>query len=449
MSLGMPSPYPFQRTGAAFMREQLLTRGAVANCDDMGLGKTLQALLCVPAGARLLVVCPASLRAVWKMEIRRWRKDLWPTIVRGRRAFRWPTDPETPLVMSYESLPAPPEKGKVDYASPEALTYLIYDEAHFLKNYKSKRHRSASALARKCRRAGGKVIGLTGTPLENAPLELWGTLEAIGGLAWDAFGNFGAFASLFPDRERTAYGTEWGLPGPQLAVKLRRVTIRRHKRDVLPDLPVKTWRNYPVEIGAKVRAGLNAALRELCSLGIDIEDQDSDRLYAALSGIDAFAILSKARAGLALAKVPALLDLIESYESAGEPLVVFSAHRKPIEAVGERQGWATILGGTSDAARGQTIRDFQDGRLHGVAATIRAGGVGVTLTKGCHGAFVDLDWTPTANMQAEDRLCRIGQTRGVVITRMVADHPIDRRVLEVLGEKAALVRAAVDASAVR
>jgi len=82
-----------------------------------------------------------------------------------------------------------------------------------------------------------------------------------------------------------------------------------------------------------------------------------------------------------------------------------------------------------------------------VALTIRAGGVAITLTRAAHALFVDRDLTPGTNDQAEDRICRIGQTRGCVIRTLVANHALDQRVSEILCTKRSVIDASVGASA--
>jgi hypothetical protein len=93
-------------------------------------------------------------------------------------------------------------------------------------------------------------------------------------------------------------------------------------------------------------------------------------------------------------------------------------------------------------------RKFRYGRLKGVGITIRAGGVGLTLTHAWKALFVDLDWNPGSNWQAEDRVCRIGQTSNTVeIVRMVSNHALDKHVQKLLQWKIAMVQNAVGRSA--
>jgi SNF2 family DNA or RNA helicase len=99
------------------------------------------------------------------------------------------------------------------------------------------------------------------------------------------------------------------------------------------------------------------------------------------------------------------------------------------------------MGGVSQKRRDEAIDAFQAGKLRGIACTIQAGGVGITLTKAHHAVFIDRTFVPGDNLQAEDRVCRIGQDRGVIISDIVCDHPIDRRVHELLRKKEKLIAA--------
>jgi hypothetical protein len=140
-----------------------------------------------------------------------------------------------------------------------------------------------------------------------------------------------------------------------------------------------------------------------------------------------------------------MLEYVEECEDAEVPLVVFSCHTAPVMALSEREGWEVITGATSSEARAEIVRRFQAGELRGVALTIAAGGVGLTLTRAWKALFVDLDWTPALNWQAEDRICRIGQTNNkVLIVRMVSEHILDQHVLRLMSEKIAWIQGAIE-----
>ncbi len=439
--------YPYQRAGVAWLRQR--PRALLA--DDMGCGKTLQALMAVPRNTGTVVVCPAVVKGVWEAEAARWRPDLTVTVLRGLGSFRWPV-PNEIVVLNYELLPAhvigahrlramDPRFGP----PPMGLT-VIGDEAHIVRNRDARRTQRFRTLARAALKAGGNIWLLTGTPMLSRPLELYNVLSAAE-LETDAFGTWSNFVELFRLRRGGYMGKQLvcaGSPDPSVPRLLGRVCLRRTRREVLPQLPPKTEREIVVpdldDAVAKICDDAIALLREA---GIDLTD--STLSVDLTDSREVMQRIAAARSALATAKIPALVALAETYEAASEPLIVFSAHRPPVDVFAEREGWATITGDTSAARRTQIAEDFRAGKYRGLAATIPSAGVGLTLSGGvanaCHVAFCDLDWTPALNAQAADRVHRIGQTRGVLVTRLVADHVLDRHVTRLLVEKQALIAA--------
>jgi superfamily II DNA or RNA helicase len=425
--------YPFQRAGVTWLASR--TSGALL-ADQMGLGKTVQALASLPERAPVIVVCPALAKGVWAREAAKWRPDYSVSVLSGSKTWRLPVVGEI-VVASYGILPT--ELGSV----PAGLVVLA-DEIHACKNTKAARTVRFRALATAARAAGGRTIGLTGTPLLNSPPETWSILQALG-LGGEAFGNWDCFAAVMGGY-RGSYGYEWGTPRDPEAVGtcLKRVMLRRVRAEVLPELPVKTYREISCEI--------DRATSKVCDAAITALGPELTASFATSTGIAAttanvlpsFQQISAARKALATAKLPSLLALVEEYEEQSEPLVVFSAHLEPIQALAGRPGWAIITGDTPSVERTRIEDRFQAGELKGVAATIKAGGVAITLTRAAHAVFVDRDWTPALNDQAEDRVCRIGQTRGCLITILVADHALDQRIAELLGSKSATIEATVE-----
>lgn len=457
--------YPYQAAGAAWLRG----RRAALLADEMGLGKTAQALRAAPEGAPVLVVAPAVVRGAWAAEAALWRPDLAVAVLRGRGSFRWPAAGEL-VVTTWDLLP-PRACGRATAGAEDAWRdpagahrhgpachplpgpapaglVAVLDEAHYAKAPGARRTQAARAVASAARAAGGAAWGLTGTPVLGRPPELWAVLRLVGleRAVWP--GGWTEFQRDFGARRNRWGGVEYGAPLADLGPRLSRALLRRRRAEVLPDLPAKTRRDVPVELppGDPARALCDAALAALAAEGIDLREA-ADLARATRADGAAFEALSAARAALAATKTAAALDVAAEMEEAEEPVVVFAAHRGPVTALAAREGWAAITGDTSPEERTRLVEEFQAGRLRGLACTIAAGGVGVTLTRAAHVVFVDLDWTPARNAQAEDRLVRIGQRRAVVVHRLVADHALDERVLELLDQKAALVEATVEAAA--
>jgi SWI/SNF-related matrix-associated actin-dependent regulator 1 of chromatin subfamily A len=411
--------FPFQVDGVEFLA--LKTRALLA--DDMGLGKTVQVLMALENDSRTLVVCPNSVRYVWRDELLRWRPDLQPVVVASGRATV--PSPGEVVIVNFEKAPL------VKDAAQFNGVRLVVDEAHFCKNFRSLRTKKITAVAK----VAVSTWLLTGTPLANRPLDLWGTLNA-GGMAFEVFGTFQRFVTLFGGHKNRWGGWEFApKPIPEAAERLRRVMLRRHKDDVLQDLPSKRYQTIVVN---GLDKKLMKKLDELASLA---------DVFIDAGELPPFEKFSAIRAELATFKISAAEDLIASYEEAGEPVVVFSAHRAPVETLGAREGWGMIAGGMSAEDRAATVKAFQTGELKGIALTIGAGAEGLTLTKASRMLFVDLDWVPGRNLQAEDRIRRIGQTaQSLEYIRLVVDHAMDRRVLELLDSKARLIEGAVEAT---
>lgn len=437
--------YPFQKEGVQWLAGH--DTGVLA--DEMGLGKTIQALISLPKDAPVLVVCPASLKGNWKNEIRKWRPDFMVGALAGRGSWRWPAAGEI-VIVNYDILPE--EEGLEKKSGTLATeffeggriclkgTVLIGDEAHAVKNSKAQRTKRFRKISELVRERGGRTWGLTGTPLLNRPLELWYVLHAFG-LAEKAFRNFNNFCTLFGG-SKTSFGVQWdSRPSPGAAELLKVVMLKRDREVVLPQLPTKTWRTIEVDIDRETSRLCDQLTQKILDLGKDVQQVVENQ------GIE-FEDISAVRAALARAKIPALKALVEDYEENEQSLVVFSAHREPVDMLADRPGWATITGDTPVEKRSEIVDAFQGGRLKGLALTIQAGGVGLTLTRAHECIFVDLLWTPALNAQAEDRLCRIGQDRGVVVTVLTADHEMDRRVNEILMEKRHIIRETVDKAAV-
>lgn len=450
--------------------------------DDVGIGKTLEFLMSLGRGWRVLVVANAPGKYNWQDEARLRRPDYRTAVLDGRGSFRWP-EPGEILMTSWEILPGKiidmkARNGhmvkRVDPASippcPGPVA-LIGDEIHKIRNDHTQAFKRWAAVRDAIPAGdGARVWGGTGTELiKGDPMEYWNVLRSLR-LETVAFGDLPRFIRAFGGERNTAKAAGGGLVAieapvygryrwpsieerlanlsPDLIAKIRSVSLKRLKRDVLPELPGKTyqWQRVPIDNATKIECDKTlAALKEQ---GIDLADVQRTVELSAITGA-AFQTISKTRAALAVAKIKATVAIIEDFEEQGEPVIVFSAHRAPVLALGKRPGWANITGSTTSQARRDIMRDFQAGKYVGLAGVIGAMGTALTLTRACTVVFVDLEWVPELNRQAEERAYRFGQTRGVVVWRLYADHVVDHRTLELLAERQAFIEATTERSAVK
>lgn len=487
------TPRDYQAHGIRF-----LSRRRVALLQDApGLGKTCQVLRAIPEGYGLCVVCPKSLTKNWARETTEWRPELFH--LPGTNPEWTPGGPGYATFVHYERV-----RALKRIIRPRGPVVLVIDEAQRAKNPNNATTQSLRLLRDAVLETGGRVWEATATPWENDPQELWSVLQnALLGHAAFPVSGWPEFEALFEAWWRTsgASGEEERMApsGSKLRVLFDRlgqigndpgpeaVRIRRLKKDVLKELPPKRYERVECSI-AKADARVltrhtralvaharaweqvrDGSLRDPEAPGLD-DNQRAKRYMAVdalaaeiLSGLQdpppqearravelalkwknknpSRGVLMEVRRALAVAKIPGLIELVERYEEHGEPVLVFSAHRQPIEIVAARRHWGAVMGGMSEAKRQRAIDRFQAGDLRGLGVTIKAGGVGLTLTRSATAIFCDREWTETSNRQAEDRIHRLGQLRECTIVTLVADHAVDQRVDELLGEKTALIEA--------
>jgi len=432
--------FPHQIEGVAF----LLGRRRAILADDMGLGKTRQAIVALrhvaPKGP-YLVVSPASVKQNWAREIAIADPAATSHVI-GKGAVvdghpDW-------VIVNYDILAK-----HIDALEKTRWAGLIFDEAHYLKNHRSARSQLARRLGDRSKAHADQdpaVYLLTGTPLTNRPRDLFVLLQLVG----HPLGrSFLSFAKRYCAAEKNEYG--WQTRGAsnveELTVQLHGVMLRRSKDDVLALPPkLRTWLPVDIPKGTGVRDMRKVVelmvSHEQVAPGSSVSDM---RLRGRL-----LQAVTKARQALAAAKVPATIDLVTGAVEQGEKVIVFSCFEEPMQRLSKHFGdTAVLLTGKTPADRRQPLVDRfqQDEGVRVFLANIVAGGIGTNLTAATQVVFNDLDWVPANHWQAEDRAYRIGQTRTVNVTYMVAGHSIDDFVQSVLEKKAALVSAVVDGAA--
>lgn len=429
----MTSLRPYQVSGANKLAS--LTCGILA--DEMGLGKSGQALTAM--GNSGLVVSPSIAKGVWAREAKTWRPDLKPVILSGMGSFRWPGPGEL-VITNYDILPDSPrairhrkEQGKsIDPRSmmpifaPKGIT-IIGDEAHYCKSNKAERTQAMRQLTKYVVMNGGKSWALTGTPIKNSPMDLYHIFNTFGLIPY-TFHTFPNFIKQMGGH-KSGFDYVWDGPTEYAKAILDKYMIRRTRAQVLPEIPKESQATIPVELSTVDRSEVE---RIISDAGWTVDDITPETLHHFLANEH----MMRARACLASAKVKAAMEWCDEVEACGEPAVVFSQHRDAVKRIGSRPGWATISGDTSAAQRTKIEDAFQRGELRGISANIQAGGVAITLTRAALMLFVDKAWTNADNRQACDRINRIGQTRPVTIYSLVADHPLDERIAEILAIKA-------------
>lgn len=458
----------YQKAGVAYVALKFrdpYIRGVLIG-DEMGLGKSVESCGVINYFddlLRVLVICPASLKRNWERELSKW-------IVRSMTIGITDTQkvkvvPDTDIVITnYEQLGKRIKTGKqiyddkkrkmVDEAIHElrpslAISWdlIIVDECHRLKSGPAT-IRARLTLSLRSRR----WLMLSGTPLVNRPRELWVLAHH---LAPKVFPNKYEFFKRYCS-DGNFYDKYSGAQNlPELQSKLRtHFMIRRLKRDVLTELPAKRRQVIELPVDGQKKAvqqelvTWNQHERGISSLQLRVEiakasDNPADykRAVAALraSLSVAFEELSRIRKETAISKIPVVTELVEEILSEGQKLLLFCHHKEVAESYYNTFKQESVLyhGDTTLSQRDRAAQAFcDDDKVRLFVGTIGAAGVGLNLQKSCSLAgFAELDWTPSAVTQAEDRLHRHGQTRGVLILHWVLEGSLDARMAQVLVEK--------------
>ncbi len=440
---------PYQQDGFGWLAFLWKHRLGGILADDMGLGKTLQCLALISharqrdaAAGPFLIVAPTSVVANWAAEAARFAPHLKVVPVSGTMARLGQDLGELAagadaVVTSYTLL-------RIDFAAYAELSWsgLLLDEAQQAKNRQSKVYQCARRLP------AAVKIAITGTPLENNLMELWSLLSIT------APGLFPG-----PDRFRDYYARPVERQGDterlaQLQRRIKPLVRRRTKEQVAADLPVKQEQVLEVELHPQHRKVYQTHLQRERQkvLGL-IGDMNSNRftIFRSLTLLRQLSLhaglIDQVHTSLASAKIDALLEKLDEVTGSGHRALVFSQFTGFLSKVRERletEGtpYCYLDGSTRD--RAAVIQRFKNGAAPVFLISLKAGGFGLNLTEADYCFLLDPWWNPATEAQAVDRAHRIGQTRKVMVYRLVAKDTIEEKVMALKARKAKLFSSVMD-----
>jgi superfamily II DNA or RNA helicase len=454
---GTPSPAvnaqlrPYQEDGVRFLRRLAAWGVGGVLADDMGLGKTLQSIVLLADRASRgpqLVVVPTSVAFNWAREIERFAPSLRVRAYEGDRTTRQSRlvdlGPNDIVIASYALITRDIEAlGAVKFAT------VVFDEAHAIKNPSTQRARAVRKLQADWR------FALSGTPLENKTMELWSLFTA---LAPGLLGSSQTFAERFANPIEGANDVE---RRRALSRVVRPFLLRRKKSEVALDLPARTDLTLLVEptpyernFYLDVRNTIVAWMSEPPS---DDPEALNDRRFRALVSLNKLRVAACApvMAGgehsEATSKTTALLERLEELKASGNKALVFSQftrHLDLVEDAARSAGFTTLRldGSTAPGARMDVVDKFQRGEADVMFLSVKAGGVGLNLTRASYVFHMDPWWNPAVEEQATGRAHRIGQTEPVTAIRLVARGTIEEAILRMHADKRDLVDGVLEGS---
>lgn len=439
-------PYPYQLQGIA--RGLELKR--FINADQPGLGKTLQSIATINLANAFpcLVICPAALKINWERE---WQKftdkkamvlsdkvrDTWP--------FFWQTGMYQVFIVNYESLKKyfvqrikKAEKWTlrdVEFRkSIEMFQSVIIDESHKCKSSSTQQAKFCKGITKDKE----WVIELTGTPVVNKPKDLVPQLSILSRM--EDFGGYKHFVERYCAGQREASNLK------ELNFFLwKNCMFRREKQKVLKDLPDKVRQVYTCEITN--RKEYEDAERDLIMYLQQYKNADDEKIAKALRG-EVMVRINILRQVSARGKVKAVIEFVEDFRESGQKMILFCSLHEVVDQLKSSFPTAvTVTGRDSQDEKQRAVDKFQnDPDTDIIICSIKAAGVGLTLTASSNVGFVEFPWTYADCEQCEDRAHRIGQKDSVNCGYFLGRKTIDEKVYQIIQMKKNIANAVTGTS---
>lgn len=458
---------PYQQVGVKFLVEH---ESALLG-DDMGTGKTVMTVVALRVlfqrgkATEALIVCPVGVLKVWQDHLRNWAPELSFTVVRGSR-----------------------EERKLDWRYPAHVYVAAYDtlSSDFLTVVRKK----ASVVCKACQRTStfGEKVHVTdehtpqfSCPYCQTPFEELPTSEAL--VESDLIGSFDVVVldeAQYIKNPNTSRSRavklpipkyRWALTGTPLETKVEDLAgifsfvkpkymhynistreakrlmepyfLRRLKKDVLQDLPPKIKQEQWLELDSDQQAEydrvLKGEVRKLTELG---EQVTKAHIFAVITNLKR--VCNFASGKHSSPKSETLIEYLKTVKDSGHKAIVFTQWVDEygvasLETILKPFGISVLKGGLTDAARDSALQQFRtDPNVCVLLATLKTGGVGLTLTEANYVFHYDHWWNPATMWQAEDRVHRQGQQRGVNVYSFWTQKTIEERIHEKLQERGLL-----------
>ena len=381
--------------------------------DEMGLGKTIQAIATMVSlrntgATHFLVVCPASVITNWCREIGK-MSDLKVVKIHGddrTLAYDEWLEQGGVAVTTYETT------GNIGLSEDFEIDLVVVDEAHYIKNPKAQRTSNVKEI---CEHAKGLMF-MTGTALENRVDEM---IELI--------------RVLQPQIAKQIQEMSFLSTAPQFREKVAPVYYRRKREDVLTELPELTEKE------------------EWCTMTM-LEEEVYERAVLEQKYADARRVSWNVEDLKESSKAQRLLDIVEKAEEEGRKIIIFSFFLDTLQKVSSLLGercMETINGSVSPQRRQEIIDEFDKAPTGSVlVAQIQSGGTGLNIQSASVVVLCEPQFKPSIENQAISRAYRMGQTRNVLVYRLLCEDTVDEKVMDVLENKQKIFDAFADESVV-
>lgn len=426
--------------------------------DDMGLGKTIQLIALMlwereslGVTAPTLLICPVSLVGNWQRELARFAPSLRVMLHHGERRLSGPSFAKAAaahdVVITTYSLVA---RDEPDLA-PVEWNAVVADEAQALKNPTTQHAKAILRIQ------AGHRVALTGTPLENQVGDVWALFQFLNpGL----LGTKTDFQKTWREDEKA----EAHRAVTRLQRQIRPFILRRVKSDpnVAGELPPKVENKVSTNLTVEQLALYSATAARMLGAIDQMEGETPEaewaRLRVILSGLTRLKLICNHPAAILnddgplegrSGKLDRLTEMLEEVIAEGDRALIFTQFpgfgRRLVSYWTERLGQPVLFldGSTPRPERERLIDRFQGGEAPLFLLSLKAAGVGLNLTAANHVFHMDRWWNPAVEEQATDRAYRIGQTRKVMVHKLITAGTLEEKIDKILSEKQSLANEVV------
>jgi len=435
----------FQKEGLDFL---LKSSGNALLADEMGLGKTVQTLSYVATEKQtfpVLVVAPLVTLNNWEREIFKFMKkksrngriieseSSTSTIIRTGKSKDLPITDF--YIINYELL-----YKRLSDLSKLNIRTIVCDEVHNLRSKTTQKYKAVKKLA--ALPSLSYRIGLSGTPIFNRGSEIWPIVDILRPGLLGSFKEFCEYFCYVNDKGKAIV-----LENKRASLRnelQKHVMLRRKKSDVLKELKDK------VRYKEVIDADTDYYFGELGKIWTKLEEEQKNAETAFDKSASYQRAIQSERQIAGVAKLPHVINFVKNIMEIEESVVVFCHHKvihKLLHDSLEEFSPVSIIGGQSDKFRQEQIDKFQRGESKLMIAGLRAGNVGINLTRAKYVIFAELDWSPAIHRQAEDRLHRIGQKNTVFAYYLIGNGTLDDHVANILVDKSYEIDSIMDETA--
>ena len=442
----------YQIKGVSWLTRLFLSGFGGILADDMGLGKTIQILsyllnlkeqylLSKPA----LVVVPTSLLANWQDENKQFTPELRFILFHGKNKSHQLWEQADIVITSYGMV-----QRHASIFKKFHFSHIILDEAQLIKNFQSQKSQVLKSLQ------GDIRFCLTGTPMENHLGELWSLVDFV---VPNLLGTRAQFRKNYQLPIETYQNQE---VQQALLARIQPFILRRSKQQVLTNLPAKTKMIQKISLDEQ-QLELYETLRALLADRVQMALAEKGLVQSRWVVLDALLKLRQVCCHPQLlptnwnpqstqqsVKLDYLMEMLDNLMVEGRSVLVFSQFTKMLHLIEERLqqrhfNYQTLTGKTQK--RDELVKRFQQGEVPIFLLSLKAGGLGLNLTKADTVIHYEPWWNPAVTAQATDRIYRIGQEQPVFEYHLIASGTIEEAMMELQQKKYNLFDSTIEASA--